>query len=391
MKLKLKRLMALCLAMMMLLCCLTACGNNESASKDPDTQQGTGTDDGSGIGSGTGTGDNTGSGTGTGTGTGDSSGSGNQQTPPPYTGKYSPLTGLPVADEILTTRPVAIMVNNLNKAQAVQSGLNDAQLIFETNVEGGITRLMAVYEDIASVGQIGTIRSARCDFVDLAKGLNAVFVHNGEDPTHCTQYLIDTNTSDFDLIGGLGKYSFRENNGLAYEHTLYANGSELAKGIAAKKWDAALSVERKAFVEFRKEAEAETPDGGACTTVTVKFSGSYITEFRYDSATQRYIRYFKDTLRQDYKSGEDVTVKNVFVLQTDTSMYPDNYLVNVDLKGGNGWYISNGGYESIKWSKSETNAEAPLVITKADGSTFTANAGNSWICLVDKDRAVTIK
>ena len=256
MKLKLKRLMALCFAMMMLLCCLTACGNNESASKDPDTQQGTGTDDGSGSGSGTGTGDNTGSGTGTGTGTGDSSGSGNQQTPPPYTGKYSPLTGLPVADEILTTRPVAIMVNNLNKAQAVQSGLNDAQLIFETYVEGGITRLMAVYEDIASVGQIGTIRSARYPYVDLALSLQAIYVHNGEDNRYCGPHITETGIKDFDLIGGLGKYSFREDNGLAYEHTLYANGSELAKGIATKKWDAALSAERKAFVEFRKEAEA---------------------------------------------------------------------------------------------------------------------------------------
>lgn len=373
MKLKLKRLMALCLAVLLLPGCLTACGNKEPAPQDPDTQQGSGTGDGSG--------DNTGSGTG--------DGSGNQQTPPPYTGKYSPLTGLPVADEVLTMRPVAVMVNNLNKAQAVQTGLNEAQLIFETYVEGGITRLMAVYEDIASVGQIGTIRSARYPYVDLALGLQAIYVHNGEDNRYCGPHITETGIPDFDLIGGMGKYSFREDTGLAYEHTLYSTGSELAKGIAVKKWDAALSAEREALVAFRKEAEAETPGDGVCSSVTVRFSGSYITEFRYDSATQRYVRYFKDTLRQDYKTGEDVTVKNVFVLQTEQRLYPDKYHVEVDLDGGNGWYISNGGYEAIQWSKGD--AEDALVITKADGSTFTANAGNSWICLVDKDHAVTIQ
>ena len=366
-----KRMLALCLALMTVVCCLTACGGKEDPKDDPDTEQG-----------------DSGNNQDSADKNQNSSGNQDQQTTP-YTGPYSPLTGLPLAEELLTRRPVAVMVNNLNQAQTVQTGLNDAQLIFETYVEGGITRLMAVYEDIASVGQIGTIRSARYPYVDLALGLQAIYVHNGSDNTYCAPHITETGILDFDLIGGLGKYSFREENGLAYEHTLYTTGSQLAEGIGVKKWDAALSEARKAFVQFRKEAEAETPAGGSCTSVNVKFSGSYITEFRYDSTTQRYTRYFKDTLRQDYKTGEDVTVKNVFVLQTDQQLYPDNYHVEVELDGGNGWYISSGGCEASQWSKGD--AEDPIVITKADGSTFTANAGNSWICLVDKDRAVTIK
>lgn len=363
-----KRVLALCLALMMLLCCLSACGGKT----DSDTQQGeTGTNQGS-----TGSDQN-------------STGDQNQQTTPSYTGPYSPLTGLPLAEELLTRRPVAVMINNLNQAQTVQTGLNDAQLIFETYVEGGITRLMAVYEDVASVAQIGTVRSARYPFVDLALSLQAVYVHNGEDNTYCGPHITETGIKDFDLIGGLGKYAFRETNGLAYEHTLYTSGSKLAEGIGVKKWDEALGEARKDFLQFRREAEAAVPADGACSSVNVKFSGSYITEFRYDSTTQRYTRYFKDALRQDYKTGEDVTVKNVFVLQTDQRLYPDNYHVEVDLDGGSGWYCSNGGYEAIQWSKGD--AEDPIVITKADGSTFTANAGNSWICLVDKDRAVTIQ
>ena len=375
----LKRALALCLALFMLMSCLAACSQPETPPKDPDTQQGTGNN--SGTGDGTGTND--------GTGTGDGTGNSGQQDPPPYTGPVSPLTGLPVDESILTARPVAIMINNLNKAQTVQTGLNDAQLIFETYVEGGITRLMAVYEDVSSVGQIGTVRSARYPFVDLALSLQAVYIHNGSDKVYCAPHIKETGLKDFDMIGSMGKYAFREQNGLAYEHTLYTKGSEVVKGLAAKKWDAALSKARKPLMQFRAEAEAQTPADGVCTAVKVPFSGSYVTQFKYDSETQRYVRYSKDTLRQDYKSGEDVSVKNVFVLETDQRLYPDQYHVEVDLIGGSGWYICNGGYEKIKWSKGDAND--PLVITKADGSTFTANAGNSWICLVDKDRNVTIQ
>ena len=383
-----KRVLALCLALMMLVCCLSACSGREKPQDDPDTQQGENSNQNQGdnqSGTTDGTGDGTTDGTTDGTGTG--SDDQNQQTPPPYTGPYSPLTGLPIAEELLTRRPVAIMINNLNKAQTVQTGLNDAQLIFETYVEGGITRLMAVYEDIGSVGQIGTVRSARYPFVDLALSLQAVYVHNGEDNTYCGPHIVESGIKDFDLIGGLGKYAFREQNGLAYEHTLYTSGSKLAEGIGVKKWDKALGKERAPFVQFHTESDAQTATDGVCISVTVPFSGSYVTQFKYDSTTQRYVRYFKDTLRKDFKTEENVTVKNVFVLKTDQRKYPDGYHVEVDLDGGDGLYLSNGQLEFIKWSKGA--AEDPIVITKADGSTFTANPGNSWICLVDKDRKVT--
>ncbi|MBR6554956.1 MAG: DUF3048 C-terminal domain-containing protein, partial [Clostridia bacterium] len=198
----------------------------------------------------------------------------------------------------------------------------------------------------------------------------------------------ETGLKDFDMIGSLGKYAFREENGLAYEHTLYTSGSELAKGLAAKKWDQPLAAARDAFVRFRAPGDEVTAQDGICTKVTVPFSGSYVTEFQYDSATQRYVRYFKGTLRTDYKTGEEITVKNVFVLLTDQRLYPDEYHVEVDLIGGDGYYISNGVCQEIKWSKGD--AEDALVITAADGSAFTANAGNSWVCLVDKDRDVTL-
>lgn len=307
---------------------------------------------------------------------------------PEPTGSVSPYTGLPIAEDLLSNRPVAVMVNNLAPAQAVQTGLNRADLVYEANVEGGITRLMAVFQDAGSVGQIGTVRSARYPYVDLAYALNAIYVHCGNDNVYCLPHMQELGVTDFDLAkGGPGKYGFREKNGLATEHTLYTTGEKVIAGCKALSFETQMKP-AESWTAFRSEAVAETPAGGSCTKLEVTFSKNYRTGFRYDAATQRYARYFREEARKDYKTGEAVTVKNVFVLFTTVQPYSDNYHMEVKLQGGTGYYVSQGGHEEIRWSKGK--AADPLVFTKKDGSTFTANAGNSWICLVNTGNSVTL-
>ena len=77
------------------------------------------------------------------------------------------------------------MINNISVAQSVQTGLSKADIVYETEVEGGITRLLAVFQDITAAEKIGTIRSARYPYVDLAMGHNAIYVHCGQDGTYC--------------------------------------------------------------------------------------------------------------------------------------------------------------------------------------------------------------
>ena len=94
----------------------------------------------------------------------------------------NPLTGVSgISEEKTKNRPVAVMINNISTAQPVQTGLNKADIIYETEVEGGITRLMAVFQDITTAEKIGAIRSARYPYVDLAMGHNAIYIHCGQD------------------------------------------------------------------------------------------------------------------------------------------------------------------------------------------------------------------
>ena len=83
-----------------------------------------------------------------------------------------------IIDEDSDTRPYAVVVNNFPKATKVQAGLNEAYIIYEFPIEGGITRSLALFKDKQDV-RIGTVRSARHNYLDYALENDAIFVHYG--------------------------------------------------------------------------------------------------------------------------------------------------------------------------------------------------------------------
>ena len=95
--------------------------------------------------------------------------------------QYEPLTGLPCDEDLSGTRPAAVMLNNL-KSALPQQGNSQADIIYEVLAEGGITRMLGIYQHPERVGPIGSVRSARQYFWELSQGHNAVFIHAGGSP-----------------------------------------------------------------------------------------------------------------------------------------------------------------------------------------------------------------
>lgn len=288
----------------------------------------------------------------------------------------NPLTGVrDVTEDKADDRPVAIMINNISTAQSVQGGVGQADIVYETEVEGGITRLMAVYQDVSKVGKIGSIRSARYAYVDLAMGHNAIYVHHGQDPTYCAPHLKDTD----DVNISTDNYAVRIKNGLSSEHTLYTTGEKLWSGLVkdGKKTERSSTSTWQSFADESETVTLST----AATKITVPFSTSYKTVFNYNAETGLYTRFFKNTERKDYFTGESVTVKNVFILKTKITNYPDGKHRKIALESGSGYYCVNGTYVPIKWSKG--SAGNGFKFTNADGTHLTVNAGNSWVCIAN--------
>lgn len=291
----------------------------------------------------------------------------------------NPLTGVKefAKEGVTKRRPVAIMVNNLSTAQRVQTGVGEADIVYETEVEGGITRLLAVYQDVSKVEQIGTVRSARYAYVDLAMGHNAVYIHHGADNVYAGPHLGDVDR--IEISSNL--YGKRVSNGLSSEHTLYTYGEPLWEGIKDR-----FDVENDSnemWQNFADEDEEVVLKGGKAKEVTVPFSSSYVTKFVYDNKKGVYERNFRDSAPTDYYTGKTSKFKNVVVLLTSISYYSNGKHRLISLNSGEGYYVTNGKYEKINWSKG--NASSPFKFTNTDGTPLKMSAGNTWVCIASKD------
>lgn len=298
---------------------------------------------------------------------------------PPVQIEYAlnPLTGLKtLTEEEVGFKPVAVAVNNLKAAQKIQSGIGKADVVFETEVEGGITRLLAIYKaPTESIPHIGSVRSARVVFAELASSMNSVLIHHGMDEVYCRPVLNSLGTSRIEISEKA--YGERLTNGLAWEHTLYTSGVLLRSVITSKGYTSGGSTEP--WLAFSEERTV--PAGGTAKNITVKFNGASSTNFFYNEETGNYSRGVGGQRLKDYYTGEEETFTNVFVLKTPITMYDDNYHSNVSLGGGSGYYITKGGYEEITWSK--TGPNSPISFKNAAGEELAVTPGNSYICIVD--------
>ena len=290
---------------------------------------------------------------------------------------FNPLTGEYTLDQE-ATRPVAVVINNLSVTQDVQAGVAAADIVFETEVEGGVTRLMAVYSDISKVGKIGSLHGLRTAFAEIAWGMKALLLYNEMDEIYCRRVVEKSDMIHAAIEGN--KYCAREENGLIFEHRLYTSGSQLANLIADKGLDTNGSGEP--WLLFSEDSSKIAAGSAAATNITVKYSTTSITKFIYDKDNKKYIRSNKkDVPFTDYETGEQELFTNVFVLETSIQNYSDNYTQNVDLSSGKGYYISAGGVVEILWSKGDSASS--LVLTTTSGETLTVNQGKSYFCIVD--------
>ncbi len=304
------------------------------------------------------------------------------------------LTGLPVADEsVNSSRPVAVVFNNLRIALP-QHGIGAADLVFEVEAEGGITRLVAVYSDIAAVGTVGSVRSARPVMINIAMGLDCVFVHSGGSPQAYSD-LSAYSVTDIDGLYDGGAVFYRDSgraNSMGYEHALMTTGSRLSSKLdklAAQ--GTRVSLDSGYAVPFAfNEADTAPAGGSAAAKVTTKY-GSYQPFFRYDEASGNYQRYQYGAKHIDNNTGEQLSFKNVVVLSVKSSVIKGDAAGRrqfSDVGSGSGLYATDGVSVPIKWSKA--SAAAPLKLTYEDGTELKLNPGKTFLSYVNGMENATV-
>jgi len=157
-------------------------------------------------------------------------------TPRPKILAVDPLDGVLVDPPTLKHRIAAVMIDNYPIDARPQSGLHDAEIVYEVEAEGGITRYMALYLT-SKPAKIGPVRSARTYFVELARPYNALFAHAGEndDVWGPLKLLRADGFADMEEIVGTPEAFWRDNT-REMPHNLYTSVTRLRAAAPNHGW-----------------------------------------------------------------------------------------------------------------------------------------------------------
>ena len=304
----------------------------------------------------------------------------------------NPLTGRPMEPEYENLRPVAVMLNNLKAAQP-QLGTSLADIIYEVPAEGGITRMMALYQTLEGedVGTLGSIRSSRPYYLELALGHDALYVHAGGSP----EAYSDIAAWGVDNMDGVNGGSDAEifwrdaerRKTMGYEHSMLTSGENILGYLAE---DHFRTEHKSNYTYSQKFVEDGTPlNGETAEHVSVKFSQYKTGTFDFDAASGKYLvgQYGREYV--DGNTGEQVGVTNLLVLKTDISVISGDTYGRLTVKTtgrGDGAYFCGGKTIPIHWSRKGRNS--PFAYTTMGDIPLNLGQGNSYVCIISSRTGV---
>ncbi len=279
-------------------------------------------------------------------------------------------------------RPIAVMIDNHEGAWP-QAGLNQAYMVYEIIVEGGETRLMALFKGV-DLEKIGPVRSARHYFIDYAMENDAIYVHFGQSPQ---------------AQSDIKKYSINDINGIAEDgttfwrvkdksapHNAVTSTEKLLESAKSKNYRT-TSTEESVLNYVTDEVNLE--EGQVADTITIPHSDLQTVTYTYDEENKVYIRYARGEEQTDWETEEPVTTKNIIIT------FCNNYTLSDSENKGrqglknigtfDGYYITNG--KAIKIQCIKNARDEKTIYQDMNGNEINVNDGNTFvnICPVNAD------
>ena len=283
-------------------------------------------------------------------------------------------------------RPFAVMIDN-HKDAWPQAGLQKAYMVYEIVVEGGETRLMALFKG-ADVDKIGPVRSARHYFIDYAMENDAIYVHFGQSPQAASD-IKKYSINDINGISEDGSTFWRVKDKTA-PHNAVTSMANLKKSTESKKFKT-TSTEKSVLNYVTDEVNLE--DGESAETITIPHSQLQTVKYEYDSENKVYKRYARGVVQKDWDTKDAITIKNLIIT------YCDNYtLTDTENKGRqglknigtfDGYYITNGKAIKIKCIKEARDSKT--IYQDLQGNVIKVNDGNTFVNICPTDAKVTIE
>ena len=297
-----------------------------------------------------------------------------------------------IVDLSSTSSPIAVMINNNKAVWGYQAGLQDAYITYEMIVEGGITRMMAVFKD-KDTARVASVRSSRHYYLDYVLENDAIYAHIGWSP----RAQSDISSLGINNINANNSSAFTWDNNLrkiAREHRAYTTMEKLK--AAANKKGYRMTSDKKLLLKYQsKSIDLANMEGAIpANTVRIPYSKTHLTSYGYDTENKVYKRYQNNTEHKDYVTGMQYTAKNIITYKVHNYTLNDGYsggrqdLNNIG--SGEGYFISEGYAIPITWEKSSRSSQT-IYKVKATGKELVVNDGNTFIQIQPDKETLTIE
>ena len=265
-------------------------------------------------------------------------------------------------------------------------------VFYEILAEGGITRMMAVFQDGAGAGEIGTVRSARDYYASLAYGHDAVYLHAGGSP-QAYEFIKSRGVTALDCVNGPyeGTLFWRDQErrrSAGLEHSVLTS-SETIQELLPTYQRVRLDHEEGFQVGWTFQ-EGPEAGGEAAEILTVPFSTYKTGVFEYDPDSGLYLVEEYGEPYVDGNTGEQVAVKNVLVLYTDVSQLSGDSAGRLKVRttgSGGGLLVRDGLAWPITWEREGESDR--LSFYREDGQPAALGVGHSYINIVKTGTEVT--
>ncbi|HWC32326.1 MAG TPA: DUF3048 domain-containing protein [Actinomycetota bacterium] len=289
-----------------------------------------------------------------------------------------PLLGVDPEGDVPNRPALAVKVEN-NPDSRPQAGLAEADIVYEEEAEGGITRFMAIYQCTSS-SRIGPIRSAR--LVDpniLDQYGEPLFAYAGAAPT--VRNAIDEHASIVQVNYIDAADAYTEDPNREIPHHLFSSTRALYR--------AARAAGRAHLPEAVFTYDEDVPTGRRAQEIRANFNPNVADViWRYDRASGRYLRYH-GTVAHTLEDGGQISSTNVVVqiverIQTDITDPAGNPVFDFEVTGsGRAFVFRDGRMIRGRWER--PNDDGVTRFVARNGDEIPLAPGNTWVELYPAD------
>lgn len=317
-----------------------------------------------------------------------------------YPEGVNPLTGLPYPNEAaMLRRNLIVKISNFPPLVRPQHGINEADIVYEYEAEGGVTRFAAIYRS-NNPERVGSIRSGRLLDIELTTMYNALLSYSGtSEPIQ--ELLTSPPFFNFQLISpSVGHGENQSNNctetpfcrddtlaanGTPREHTLFGNTNQM--------WAVAeRQGTNTGFVAFGFAfGENPAPNGTPANDVFIEWWGQTDARWQYNPEEEIYQRFTDGQPHFDAADEAQLWADNLVIIEVPHVDRPDLFppgatytSLGVELWGqGRAYVIRDGVLYQGFWRRNENRASGQaLQLIYGDASPILLSPGRTWVTVV---------